>query len=145
MTPVPVKVVGFQYAKSHYPWSVLWLAERVFAADVDPVHEPGLWDLEPVGDLDRCGVRLVREPNNPADPNAIRVEVPALADGGFHPFVGYVEAPVAAVYAERMDDGWTPTAWVASIRVKSPVELDRPGLRIYVEWGTEPQTLRRPA
>lgn len=131
---IPVRVAGFRHAPSHWPWNLLWLGERVFAADVEPVREVGLWDVEPQGEPDRCEVRLIREPDNPADPNAVRVEVPALVEGGFHPWVGYVCATDARWIAERMDRGMRPVAWVARIPVKSPEDLGSPGLRLYVDW-----------
>lgn len=134
MTAAPVKVKGFRHARAPYPWALLWLARYVFADQVDPVHEPSLWDLEPEGEPDRCEVALIREPHNKADTNAIRVEVPVLAEGGFPTWVGYVEREVAAVYADRMDRGMKPLAWVAAIPVKSPAELSTPGLRVYVDW-----------
>lgn len=134
MTAARVKVVGFTHAPSHYPWNVLWLAERVFADDVDPVHAMSLWDAPVLTEPRRVPVDLIREPLNPADSKAVRVEVPEMVEGQFHPHVGYLQREKAAVYAPRMDAGIAPTAWVAAIPVGHRDDLSHPGLTLYVDW-----------
>lgn len=134
MSAVPVDVVGVRYAAAQYPWALLWLAERVYADVVEPVAAVGLWDSPPPMPQERCPVSLVREPTNPTDPNAIKVMVAALADSGHHRHVGYLPRDVAAVYADRMDRGLVPVAWIRHIRVRDRDNLSTPGLSIYVDW-----------
>ena len=132
MTATRVDVVGVTRT-GRYPEGLLWLAERVFAADVDPVHAVSLWDT-PVESLERCEVRLVREPLNPHDKNAVRVEVPALADADLPVHVGYLPRDVAVRVAPRLDGGEVPACWVRAIPLGSPSGLNHPGLSIYMDW-----------
>jgi hypothetical protein len=137
VTATPVPVAGVTRASAQYPWALFALAERVRADAVEPVVEVPLWDAPlPAPVEDRLPVELVREPGNVHDPNAIRVEVPALADesmGGHHPHVGWVPRDTARVYAERIDCGSRPRAWVRSVPIGVPGDM-RPGLVIYVDW-----------
>jgi hypothetical protein len=49
------------------------------------------------------GVKLVREPDNPKDGNAIKVMLPQRILGGKQ--LGYIRAPAAAMLAPKMDAG----------------------------------------
>jgi hypothetical protein len=49
------------------------------------------------------GMQLVREPDNPADTNAIMVCLPKRLMGGAH--IGYLRAPSAELLAPRIDRG----------------------------------------
>lgn len=129
-----LKVTGFTHAASHYPWNLLWLGERMFADDAEHVHAVSLWDAPATTDLQRIRVGLSREPSNPADRNAIRVKIPELIEGGFHPWVGYVKSDMAAVCAPRLDAGIKPTVWVAAIPVGHRDDLSHPGLELYANW-----------
>jgi hypothetical protein len=55
--------------------------------------------------------KLVREPNNPHDFNAIRVEAPC--SGGSK--LGYIPRDAAAVFAREIDSGIAYEAWISSI------------------------------
>lgn len=138
MTATPVRVVGVQ-ARSHYPWGLLDVAYDVPADGTDPVTAPSFWDSPATVVGDRVPVSLVREPDNPVDSHAIRVEVPALRhdtcpdDGCDCQHVGYIPADLAGEYAPLLDAGVMPTAWVREIPVGSPTDM-RPGLVIFVEW-----------
>lgn len=55
--------------------------------------------------------KLVREPDNPHDSNAIRVEAPFI-DGEK---LGYIPRTEAAVFAPQIDSGITFAAWVSSV------------------------------
>lgn len=57
-----------------------------------------------------AAARLVREPDNPADPLAVAVWA---TDGGTSWRIGYLERAVAARVAPRLDDGATVTATLA--------------------------------
>lgn len=136
MTAVPIRVAGVSRTEGHYPHSLFELARLLDSAVVDPVVEVSLFDAldgvpEPTGE--RIAVDLVREPDNPEDPHAVRVEVPALVGLGHHCHVGWIPADTAPVYAERLDAGMVPDAWVREIPVGSPTDM-RPGLRILVDW-----------
>lgn len=134
MTAEPVDVRGVQ--RHSNPAVLLWLAERVMADHVRPVHAIGLWDA-PAVDLDRCPVTLVREPGNPKDVNAVKVVVPAIADYTDDvdmTHVGYVPRGLAATWAGRLKAGEVPVAWVGHIRPRTSDDLSNPGLTIYVDW-----------
>lgn len=49
------------------------------------------------------GIRFEREPDNRADPNAIKVMLPERVLGGAH--LGYVRAASAALLAPKLDNG----------------------------------------
>jgi hypothetical protein len=49
------------------------------------------------------GLRLVREPDNPADPNAIKVCLPSRVMHGAH--IGYLHRETAELLAPRIDAG----------------------------------------
>jgi hypothetical protein len=135
MTARPIRVAGVTEATAQYPWALLALAQVLRSDVVEPVTRIGLWD-DPTPDPEvvRIPVRLVREPDNPVDANAVRVEVPVLDEVlGQHRHVGWVPADEAAVYAERLDAGAVPDAWVRSIPVGAPTDM-RPGLVIFVDW-----------
>lgn len=55
--------------------------------------------------------KLVREPDNPHDPNAIRVEAPFIRGEK----LGYIPRTEAAVFAPEIDSGITYTAWISSV------------------------------
>lgn len=137
MTAVPVRVAGVTQATASYPWALLALAGEVRVDAVEPVAAVGFWDT-PVPDpaADRVAVELVRDPGNPVDAHTVRVEVPVLEEAlGHHRHVGWIPAAEVGVYAERMDSGWMPMAWVRSIPVGAPGDM-RPGLTIFVDWPT---------
>ncbi len=66
------------------------------------------WAQLPVDRYPKC--KLVRMPDNKADPNAVRVKV---GQG----YVGFVPAELAARVAEVMDSGVEVTAEVVSVEV----------------------------
>lgn len=134
MTATPVRVAGVTQATASYPWALLALACDLRAGDaVESVVEVSLWDAPPpVAVDDRLPVVLVREAGNRHDRNAIRVEIPSLAELGHHSHVGWIPAETARVYAERMDAGAEPRAWVRTVPVGSPANI-RPGLVIDVD------------
>jgi hypothetical protein len=66
------------------------------------------WAQLPADRYPKC--RLVRQPDNKADPNAIRVKVG-------RGFVGFVPAELAARVAEVMDSGVDVTAVITSVEV----------------------------
>lgn len=134
MTPSPVPVVGVRHAAADYPWALFDLAREVRGDAVEPVTALSFWDAPAAVSVeDRVRVELVREPDNPVDPHAVRVEVPVLERWGDHRHVGYVPADLARVYAGRMDRGLVPAAWVREVPVGSPMDM-RPGLVIFVDW-----------
>lgn len=139
MTAVPVRVVGVRKAAAMYPWALLALAGDLHPDAAAPVAAVGLWDDPTPPSLeDRLPVRLVREPGNPVDRNAIQVLVPVLLERHrHHPHVGWIPADIAVEYAKRMKAGLTPTAWVGRVPIGSPADM-RPGLIIWVDW---PHTL----
>lgn len=134
MTARPVPVAGVSRASARYPDALLALAREVHVEVVEPVAEVGFWDV-PVLDptAGRVLVKLVREPHNPVDGNAVRVEIPVLEDAFEHDsHVGWIPAGMAPVFADHMDEGWRPVAWVRSIPVGSPSDM-HPGLVIFVD------------
>ena len=65
--------------------------------------------------------KLVREPDNPHDSNAIRVEAPFIRGEK----LGYIPRTDAAVFAPEIDSGITYAAWISSIdREKRQVFID---------------------
>lgn len=135
MTANRVDVAGVRHAAAQHPWALLWLAERINARAVAPVSAMSLWDEPvPVLDGDRVPVNLVAEPSNPADANAVRVEIPVLEDGTWHRHVGYIPRALAKTYAVRLYTAAPYRAWVAAVRLAGPGDLKNPGLSIYVEW-----------
>jgi hypothetical protein len=129
-----VRVAGVTRAAARYPSALLALAQEVHLDAVEPVAAVGLWDT-PVPDpaAERVGVELVRDRCNPVDSHAVRVEVPVLEEAlGHHRHVGWIPAGEARMFAERLDGGWVPVAWVRSIPVGSPSNM-RPGLVIFVD------------
>lgn len=72
---------------------------------------------------------LVREPENPQDPNAIRVEV-----GGY--FMGYIRKQIAQTLAPMMDEGRTFIAELVR-RNESP-RFERVGLTVRIVETTRP-------
>ena len=78
----------------------------------------GYASLEP-GD----GILLVREPDNPADKNAIICEVDCEQHGS-HP-VGYIDRDSAATLSKWLDKGWVYTSYV----IRGP-QLDTVGFFI---------------
>ena len=81
---------------------------------------------------DGLPVRLVREPNNPHDPNAIAVylEFPRLLFGVAKEQIGYIKAPRASKLHKRLDDGEIPSAQVASFYAPPDKEFPRVSLDI---------------
>lgn len=69
--------------------------------------------------------RLVRDPGNVHDPNAVAVEV----EGAGH--VGYIEARMAAKLAPAMDGGEAWSAEIVEVLV-SEESPDRPGIRAVI-------------
>lgn len=74
---------------------------------------------------------LVREPENPHDPNAIRVEV-----GGY--FMGYIPKQIAQTLAPMMDDGRTFIAELVR-RNESP-RFKRVGLTVRIVETAKPDS-----
>lgn len=65
--------------------------------------------------------KLVREPDNPHDPNAIRVEAPFVRGEK----LGYIPRMDAAVFAPEIDKGNAYSAWINSVdRKKQQVFID---------------------
>lgn len=65
--------------------------------------------------------KLVREPDNPHDSNAIRVEAPFIRGEK----LGYIPRTEAAVFAPEIDSGITYAAWINSVdREKRQVFID---------------------
>ena len=66
-------------------------------------------------------VKLIREPDNPHDPNAIRVEAPFVRGKK----LGYIPRTEAAVFAPELDAGIAYAAWISSVdREKRQVFVD---------------------
>jgi hypothetical protein len=84
------------------------------------------------GNQEGVTVLLLREPNNPADTNAISIEVPGLGR------IGHVPRMLAAELAPRMDAGERLQAAVVAIRIREDHE-DRPGITVNYEPVKEPQ------
>ena len=61
-------------------------------------HDDAQENIKKFGCKDIGSFALVREPNNPHDPNAIRVEIGGL-------YLGYVPRNIAEDLAPQMDDG----------------------------------------
>ncbi|MCR5382205.1 MAG: HIRAN domain-containing protein [Lentisphaeria bacterium] len=65
--------------------------------------------------------KLVREPDNPHDPNAIRVEAPFIHGEK----LGYIPRADAEVFAPEIDAGIAYAAWISSVdRKKQQVFID---------------------
>jgi hypothetical protein len=105
-SPLEVPVVGVTFRGANYPQNVFAVGKAVALAD-RPIR-----------------ANLVREPNNPVDPNAIKVFV-----GSLH--MGYVPADIAADLSSQIDAGENWLAVVDRIIV-SPENPDQPGLRLKV-------------
>lgn len=74
-------------------------------------------------------VVLVRNPDNPHDPNAVQVHVPALGDDGF---IGHFGRDHARPIAALMDSGERLNAWVYRCRV-DPNNPSKPGIDILIK------------
>lgn len=103
-----VRLTGVTFMDG-YPDSLHRLAEPAAQA-----HSSG----EPIAAI------LRRQPDNPTDPNAVQVHVPAL--GGM---VGWLPRSIAAQVAPRIDSG---ERWAASVRgvAINDDHPERPGLQI---------------
>lgn len=73
-------------------------------------------------------VALVREPGNPADPNAVEVHV-LLHGRKVARKVGHVPAPLAARMAPELDAG---TVWLGEVEDVYGASMERPGLKVRV-------------
>lgn len=116
-----VRVVGLTFRKGNYPQNLHRLSEVMTQEQAEGIR---LGILEP----EELTVLLVREPDNPADPNAIQVHVPALGRMGW---VGFIPKDIAKRLAFRMDNGHLVQAWVSAVPI-DPNHLDKPGLEIRV-------------
>jgi len=74
-------------------------------------------------------VRLIRNPENEYDENAVEVHVPIL--GRFGTMIGHVPRELAARLAPRMDEGIEFSTIVKAVYV-DPSHEDRPGIEIRV-------------
>lgn len=72
---------------------------------------------------------LVREPDNPYDPNAVAVHVPTL---GHHAAIGHLPRAFAARLAPELDAGAEWQAAISDIKVH-PEHPDRPGIEIKLQ------------
>lgn len=108
-----VRVVGLTFAPD-YPGCVQRL-------------DPALWGHRPVPERARLVLR--RQPDNPADPNAVAV---VNAETGEH--LGHLPAHLAARLAPDLDAGatWEVASWEV---VVSPRAGDQPGLEVEVRRG----------
>lgn len=89
---------------------------RVVGSFAVPYFEYTIRDLKPDE-----RVKLVREPGNPHDPNAIRVEAPFVHGE----ILGYLPRTDAAVFAPEIDAGTAYAAWISSVNAeKQQVFLD---------------------
>lgn len=115
VTPMPTRfefpVVGVSFTP-HYPNNLLMLEEALMEAGMR-------------GEQLAC--IIIRNPDNPHDPNACEVHVPALGPDGF---VGFITAPLAARLAPAIDAGVEWSGHVSQLRLH---HLDRPGLEITLE------------
>lgn len=119
--PFTVKVVGVRFVETTdeslgYPLNLHAL--RDITDQIDPIV------LEQEG----MAVVLVREPDNPHDPNAIAVHVPQDRIGK----IGHVPAKMAERLAPELDAG---LLWESSIFqvLIDPDHLDRPGISIRLQ------------
>lgn len=80
------------------------------------------------GDDATLPATLVRDPGNPHDGNAIRVEISSLTP----PHVGHIPAKLAARLAPLMDSGHPVDAWVDKVLIVDKYD-DRPGLLLGFE------------
>lgn len=74
---------------------------------------------------------LIRDPENPADPNAVEVHAPILGRGGAG-WVGFVPRDLAAKLAPSMDRGDVWEARLDRVLVM-PEHPDRPGASVVIE------------
>jgi len=89
---------------------------RVVGSFAVPYFEYTIKHLEP-----NMRAKLVREPDNPHDSNAIRVEAPFIRGEK----LGYIPRTEAAVFAPEIDSGITYAAWINSVdREKRQVFID---------------------
>lgn len=89
---------------------------RVVGSFAVPYFEYTIRELKP-----NERIKLVREPDNPHDPNAIRVEAPFVHGEK----IGYIPRTEAAVFAPEIDSGITYAAWIGTVdREKQQVFLD---------------------
>lgn len=93
------------------------------------LHDLMAINLEAEAMGERVAVVIVREPDNPVDPNSCAVHVPALGKRGH---IGHLVRPVALRLAPELDTGVRWRGEVASIRV-SPSNPDKPGIDINLE------------
>lgn len=77
---------------------------------------------------ERFPVVLIPNPENPHDPNAIEVHVPALGD---HGMVGHLPRDLAARATQRLRNGETLQAEVVAVAV-DPHVPEKPGLEVAV-------------
>lgn len=108
-SPFSIKVVGVSFV-DEYPDNLL-----MALAAADEAHSAG----------EGLAVVLTREPDNPHDPNAIAVHVPAA--GGK---VGHVPREIAARMAPELDAD--PQSWIAEVGsiLSDPSHPERPGISI---------------
>jgi hypothetical protein len=74
-------------------------------------------------------VRLIRNPENEHDENAVEVHVPILGRHGT--MIGHVPRELAARLAPRMDEGIAFSVAIKAVYV-DPAHEDRPGIEIRV-------------
>tara|TARA_R100000742_G_C4276870_1_gene98263 strand:+ start:2094 stop:2483 length:390 start_codon:yes stop_codon:yes gene_type:complete len=105
-SPMEAAVVGVTFRGSHYPSNIFAIG-RASALTNRPIR-----------------ASLEREPDNPVDPNAIRVVV-----GDQH--VGYLSARLAEKLSPNIDGG---EPWLATVDrvIVSPENVDQPGLRLLI-------------
>jgi hypothetical protein len=111
--PATVHVVGLTFQPG-YPNTLLELHELLESHDYTTGNE-------------RIAVVLVRNPDNPVDPNAVEVHVPAIGH-----MIGHVPRGVAARLAPLLDEGVRYHTSVEWVRV-DPDHPENPGIDIRVE------------
>ena len=89
---------------------------RVVGSFAVPGFQYMINDLKP-----KERVKLVREPGNPHDPNAIRVEAPFIRGEK----TGYIPRAEAEVFSPEIDSGISYAAWISSVELeKQQVFID---------------------
>jgi len=126
-----LRVVGVTFCDG-YPDNLIRLrdvAEERYGTGDDNSRWAAIdaWD----GDGDLLGepipVRLIRNPENEYDENAIEVHVPVL--GRYGTMIGHVPRELAARLAPRMDGGMEFTTVIKAVYV-DPEHTDRPGIEL---------------
>lgn len=133
-----VRVVGLTFRKGMYPQNLWDLRDMIEQAQAKALGWSGDGDTSDTFEDPVLEVTLQRQPDNPVDPNAIQVIVPALGRRGW---VGFIPAALAARLAPKMDNGLVVTATIEGVYV-DPKHEDRPGLEITLEADGPPPRAR---